>query len=184
MILELNLKRKVINLACIQNCIPVNDLLVGELKVKKNLQKWIDVSLNDSIVKILLKNSHLTKTQIETLLIDVLTTNLSEKQLKYEEKAQLRLRKTKVSRGAFNRTLKQAQKNIIKSIYTIFLLGYLGVFEHASLDSYLEVASKLETYITIYRNTFGMSKDLDEKAKAINRFREELQAVLEQLSKP
>ncbi|MEA2089562.1 MAG: hypothetical protein U9O89_02225 [Thermoproteota archaeon] len=155
-----------------------------ELKVKKNVQKWIEGSLNDPIVKILIKNSHLTETQIETLLIDVLATNLSEKQLKYEEKARLRLGKTKVSRGAFNRTLKQAQKNVIKSIYTIFLLGYLGVFEHTSLDSYLEIANKLETYITTYRNTLGTLKGSDEKAKAINSFREELQVVLEQLSRP
>lgn len=155
-----------------------------KLKVKENVQKWLATSLGDPIVKILLKNSHLTKTQIETLLIDVLSANLSEKQLKYEEKARLRLRKTPVSRGAFNRTLRQAQKNVIKSVYTILLLGYLGVFKHTSLDSYVEIANKLETYTTAYRNTLANSKSSKEKTKAINMLREELQAVLEQLSNP
>jgi len=72
-------------------------------------------SLNDPIVKILTKNSRLTKTQLETFLIDALAENLAEKSLRYEEKAKLRLLRTGVSRGAFNRTLKQARRNIIQS---------------------------------------------------------------------
>lgn len=152
--------------------------------MKKHVQKWVEASLSDSIVQILLKNSHLTKIQIETLLIDVLTENLSEKQLKYDEKAQLRLRRTQVSRGAFNRTLKQARKNVIKSIYTILLLGYLGVFEQTSLDSYLEIANKLETYIKTYRSTLTKSQGSSAKARAIDKFREQLQAALEELSSP
>jgi hypothetical protein len=154
--------------------------LVKRLKFEKNVQKWIQTALDDPIAKILQKNSNLTKVQAETLLIDVIASNLSEKQLKFDEKAPLRLRKTKISRGAFNRTLKQAEKNIIKSIYTLLLLGYLGVFEHASLDPYLEIANKLETYITTCRN----QPRKGEEVKAINRFREKLHAAIERLSKP
>ncbi|MEM2522908.1 MAG: hypothetical protein QXW82_07155, partial [Candidatus Bathyarchaeia archaeon] len=92
--------------------------MVERMKLKDIVQQWLKKSLEDPIIKILAKNSHLTKIQLETLLIDVLAENISGKPLKYEEKAKLRLTKAKLSRGAFNRTLKQAEKNIIKSIYT------------------------------------------------------------------
>ncbi|MEM2466264.1 MAG: hypothetical protein QXZ47_03080 [Candidatus Bathyarchaeia archaeon] len=105
--------------------------------LKNSVQLWLKKSLEDPIVKILTKNSHLTKTQLETLLIDILAENIAGKSLKYDEKAGLRLTKAKISRGAFNRTLKQAQKNVIKAVYTVLLLGYLGIFESTALDQYI-----------------------------------------------
>jgi hypothetical protein len=42
-----------------------------EMKLKENVQMWLKKSLEDPVVKILAKNSHLTKTQLETLLIDI-----------------------------------------------------------------------------------------------------------------
>ncbi|MDH5461375.1 MAG: hypothetical protein OEX09_04035, partial [Candidatus Bathyarchaeota archaeon] len=108
------------------------------MSFKEKTQKWLKRSLDDPFVGMLSKNSHLTKTQLETLLIDILAENATEKALKYQEKAKLRL--STVTRGAFNRTLRQARKNIIRSIYTILLLGYLGVFEDTSLNPYLEIA--------------------------------------------
>ena len=93
----------------------------SDLKLKDSVQVWLNGALSDPIVKILAKNSQLTKTQLETLLIDVLAENLAGKQLKYDEKANLRLTKAKISRGAFNRTLKQSKENVIKSIYTVLL---------------------------------------------------------------
>jgi len=128
-----------------------HDFWVNRLRLKNNVQKWLIRSLNDPIVKILIKNSHLTKTQLETLLIDVLAENLAGKTLRYEEKAKLRLLRAGISRGAFNRTLKQARRNIIESVYTILLLGYLGVFEDTRLDPYLEAANKLQAYMSAYR---------------------------------
>ena len=56
---------------------------------------------------------------------NTLAEKIAGKRLKYDEKARLRLKSGKISRGAFNRTLKQAKMNVIKAIYTIFLLGYL-----------------------------------------------------------
>ena len=99
---------------------------------------WLTGAMNDPIVKILAKNSQLTKTQLETLLIELLAENMAGKQLNYDEKARLRLTKAKLTRGAFNRTLKQSKENVIKSIYTVLLLGYLGVFETTTLDPYLK----------------------------------------------
>jgi len=154
------------------------------LRLKNTVQKWLIYSLNDPIVKMLLKNSHLTKTQLETFLIDVLAENTTGKSLKYEEKAKLRLLKTGISRGAFNRTLRQARRNAIQSIYTILLLGYLGVFEDTRLDPYIEAANKLRSYMSAYRKISKGKKISNEHLRIANALREELEASLEQLSKP
>ena len=152
------------------------------MKLKEGVQSWLISSQNDPITKILAKNSHLTKTQLETLLIDVLSENIAGKPLKYDEKARLRLTKVKISRGAFNRTLKQAKENVTKSIYTILLLGYLGIFESTTLDPYLEIANKLQQYIEAYKNIPNKSGELDEHLKIIEMVREELETSLKQLS--
>jgi len=153
-----------------------------DLKLKEGVQSWLISSQNDPIAKTLAKNSHLTKTQLETLLIDVLSENIAGKPLKYDEKAKLRLTKAKISRGAFNRTLKQAKENITKSIYTVLLLGYLGIFETTTLDPYLEIANKLQEYIEAYKNIPNKSEELNEHLKIIEMVREELETSLKQLS--
>lgn len=152
------------------------------MKLKESVQKWIKDSLDDPIAKILAKNSNLTKIQLETMLIDVLAENVAGKSLKYDEKARLRLLKAGISRGAFNRTLKQAKKNVIKSIYTIILLGYLGIFDSTQLDPYIEVASKLQTYIEAYKDTLRGKKLTNEHLRIMNMLREELEDVLAMLS--
>lgn len=149
------------------------------MKLRENVQIWIKKLMEDPIVKILAKNSHLTRIQLETLLINILAENISGKPLKYEEKAKLRLTKAKISRGAFNRTLKQAEKNVIKSIYTIILLGYLGIFETTALDPFIEVANKLQEYV----DTHKMGKLTDEdQLSYLNLLREEIENNLKQLA--
>lgn len=152
--------------------------------MKDGVQKWLKSSLEDPIVKILLKNNNLTKTQLETFLIDILAEKIAGKELRYDEKARLRFLKGGVSRGAFNRTLRQARGNVVRSIYTVLLLGYLGVFESTSLDPYLEVASKLQTYISAYRTIWKDRESMDEQMRIMNMLRAELESSLEQLSKP
>jgi len=161
-----------------------DDFLVNRLRLKNNVQKWLIRSLNDPIVKILTKNSHITKIQLETLLIDVLSENTAGKSLRYEEKAKLRLLRTGISRGAFNRTLKQARRNTIQSVYTILLLGYLGIFEDTRLDPYLEVANKLQAYMSAYREIPNDQNVRNEHLRIVGMLREELEASLQQLSKP
>ncbi len=154
------------------------------LSFKKSVQNWLKRSLEDPIAKILAKNSKLTKTQLETLLIDVLAENLASKSLKYEEKARLRQTKAAISRGSFNRTLKQAKKNIIQSMYTILLLGYFGILEDTSLTPYLEVANKLKAYTKAYRDLTNDNKETKEKMQHISMLREELETMFNDLSKP
>lgn len=151
------------------------------MKLKETIKEWLEKSLEDPIVKILAKNSHLTKVQLETLLIDILAENLAGKPLKYDEKAKLRLTKAKISRGAFNRTLKQARENVIKSIYTILLLGYLGIFETTTLDTYIEVANKLQEYIEAHKS---LPEKGEEQLKFLEMLREELETSLKRLSEP
>lgn len=153
------------------------------MKFKDTVQTWLNGALNDPIVKILAKNSQLTKTQLETLLIDFLAENIAGKQLKYDEKARLRLTKAKLSRGAFNRTLKQSKENVIKSIYTVLLLGYLGVFETTTLDPYLEIANKLKEYTEAHQD-MPEGEELEDHLKVIEIIREELESSLKHLSSP
>ena len=154
------------------------------MRLKDGVQTWLNGALNDPIVKILAKNSQLTKTQLETLLIDILSENLAGKQLKYDEKASLRLTKAKISRGSFNRTLKQSKENVIKSIYTVLLLGYLGVFENTTLDPYLEIANKLQEYVEAHQNIPSKEKELEDHLKVIEIIRQELETSLKRLSNP
>jgi len=157
-------------------------LKVRSLSSKEVIQKWLLGSMNDPIIKILSTNSNLTKTQLETLLIDFLVPNLAAKALTNEEKALIRLTKAGVSRGAFNHTLRQARRNIVQSIYTIILLGYLGVFEDTRLDPYLEVASKLKEYVSAYQ---GVSSNADlaaEHLQIVTMLREELEGTLVRLT--
>jgi hypothetical protein len=154
------------------------------LKLKDSVQAWLSGALNDPIVKILAKSSQLTKTQLETLLIDILAENISGKQLKYDEKASLRLTKAKISRGSYNRTLKQSKENVIKSIYTVLLLGYLGVFDSSTLDPYLEIANKLHEYVDVHQATPDKEEELKDRLKVIEIIRQELETSLKRLSSP
>ncbi|HVP26380.1 MAG TPA: hypothetical protein VMT26_01775 [Candidatus Bathyarchaeia archaeon] len=154
------------------------------MKLKESLQTWLITALNDPITKILAKNSHLTTTQLETLLIDILSENMAGKTLKYDEKARLRLTKAQISRGAFNRTAAQAKENVIKSIYTVLLLGYLGIFESTVLDPYLEIANKLHAYVEAYKSMPNKDDKMEEHLKLIKMIREELEASLKTLSNP
>lgn len=154
------------------------------MKLKDDVQSWLIRSLDDPIAKILAKRSHLTRIQLETLLIDILSENVAGRRLKYDEKAVLRLTKAKISRGAFNRTLKQAKENVVRAIYTLLLLGYLGILESTTLDPYLEIANKLNTYMDAHRNMPEKSGRVDEHLKIIKIVRQELETSLERLSKP
>jgi hypothetical protein len=155
-----------------------------KMKLKESVQLWLTGALNDPIVRILSKNSHLTKTQLETLLIDILAENMSGKPLKYDEKARLRLTKAKLSRGSFNRTLAQSKENVIKSVYTVLLLGYLGVFETTTLDPYLEIANKLKQFMEAHENLPDTLEGVQDHAKVIDMIREELETSLKRLSSP
>lgn len=147
----------------------------------EEIHSTVERIMEDPLAKILIINSHLTKIQAETLLIDILTENIMTKKMANEEKAKIRLSKAGVSRGAFNRTLKQANKNVISSIYTLFLLGYLRILESPKLTPFIEIGNKLEEYANAYNDVWNDLKTnrLNEnKVKAIASMKKELEITL------
>lgn len=148
-----------------------------------NTQSQIKRLLEDPISKILLNNSLLSMIQLETLLIDLLSEDITGYSLKYKDKAKLRLNDKGVSRGSFNRTLKQANTNINKSINTIFLLGYLGIFKTPQLQPFIEVSNNLNRYINKYKDLWNkQNTELIEnhKIEEITSLKNELEESLKE----
>lgn len=92
------------------------------------------------VLKSLLKLSYLTEPQLEVLLIELGSANLGRR-LTLREKAKIR----GVSKGAYARTMRQAIDNIKRSIYTLFLLRYLGVLGDEAVSAILEAADLLRS---------------------------------------
>jgi hypothetical protein len=105
-----------------------------------SFKEYINSIIKDPIVKILLENSSLTKVQLETILTDLYHRENKES-INQENKLSIR----RVSRGAFNRTRKQGIKNIVKSIYTVFVLGYIGLLETDQINPFIEISYRLKT---------------------------------------
>jgi len=153
----------------------------------KKAQNTIKRILNDPLVKILSENSSFTKIQLETLLIDIFTEQLVETKLSHGEKTAIRTTDKRISRGSFNRTLQQARKNMIKSIWTILLLGYLKILETPSLSPYLEASNRLEEYLRAYENSKNKSlKDpnLQKNRENLFFFKNDLKNILLELISP
>lgn len=93
---------------------------------------------DEGALKALLKSSTLTEPQLEVLLIEMACTSMGAR-LTFREKARVR----GVAKGAYARTLRQAVENIKRSIFTIFLLGYLGVIGEEAISSIFEAAELL-----------------------------------------
>jgi len=119
-------------------------------KIIEEFQAWMKKSLDDPLAKAILEKSNLTRTQLETFLIDALSKHYNSMLSNSEIKTMLRL-KGKVSRGAFNRTRAQALKNITKAVYTILLLGYIGLFDTVKLEPFIELSQKLDSYMKIVK---------------------------------
>ena len=104
----------------------------------------IQGTINDPITNLLLDSSHLTLPQLETLLADSIS---NEKTIKKDQRRLFRPSEKRISRGSYNRSLIQAQNNVIRSIYTILLLGYVGLFDTSALQPFIELSDTLQGYI-------------------------------------
>jgi hypothetical protein len=148
------------------------------MKLESNdLQNMIERAYKDPIAGILLKNSNITDTQYETLIIDYLTSIASDSVITFKNKALYRSKK--VSRGSFSRTLSQARGNIISSIYTILLLAYIGIFETVPFDDYKDLAEKLSEY----KHLIDLSND-PQSASYLRRIEQELEEGIRALAEP
>ena len=142
-----------------------------------DLQNAVNRSFKDPIAALLLKKSNLTKAQYECLIIDYIIENMTEYALTYKNKALYRSKK--VSRGSFSRTLSQARRNIISSIYTILLLTYIGIFDTTPFDDYKNLAEKLSEYISIIENL-----DSTQSRQFLRRIEAELKEWITTLAVP
>lgn len=144
--------------------------------------------LSDPIVSRLLTYSNLTRIQFETLIIHfLLDENIGEK-AHYSLKGFLRtLRnsrgrkprlKSGVTKGAFRRVLEQACRNVIKSIYTLILLGYVGLIDSPNLTPYVE----LSNLISNYREKMGL--EYGERGEHVKKLEEQLVRLVEEYARP
>jgi hypothetical protein len=116
----------------------------GQPDTADNARESIKIMTRDPVTKLLLANSQLTLVQLETLLANWLSSEADTK------KAYGRLYRPTgrhPSRGAFNRTLIQAENNVIRSIYTVLLLAYVGLYDSASLQPFIELSDTIQSYI-------------------------------------
>ncbi len=143
----------------------------------KEYQKIIQKTFQDPLTDILLNNSNLTRTQFETLVIDMLMDIISDEKLSFDEKTLFRTKN--VSRGSFSRSLSQARKNVISSIFTIVLLSYIGVFDTRPFDDYYVLAEKLKEYSAMIEST-----GLEINKTDLKRFENELIDGITQLATP
>ena len=110
---------------------------------KDKTREAIRGTLKDRILSKLLERSNLTNAQFETILLDQIGSDMADKTLTREEMTQLRGKGPKISRGAFNRTLRQARENVAESVHTVLLLGWSGLLESPSLAPFVEASERL-----------------------------------------
>jgi hypothetical protein len=142
--------------------------------------------LQEPILKLLLAKSILTETQLETLLIDLVIEDNYRFHITYDDKASFRSRsgtRTRgVSRGAFNRTLKQARKNVTRCLYTMLLLTYLGLFELTIFRPFEEVAARIGDYRRIREILAGKSELTQEDLETVKVTERTITSILDELS--
>ena len=142
-----------------------------------NYQNIIQKTFQDPLTDLLLKNSVLTRTQFETLVIDMLTDIISDEKVSFQQKSLLRNKKT--SRGSFSRSLSQARSNVVSSVFTVVLLSYIGVFDERPFDEYYVLAEKLKEYATMTdSNEFNYNKEV------LGKIEEELINGIRELATP
>jgi len=140
-------------------------------EVRQKIDGHISSLRKDPVYHLLSESSSLAKAQLESLLIDTLTTG-EALNLTSDQKA--RLRRRKVSKGAFNRSLIQAYKNVRQSLFTTLLMGYLGLLESPRLASFLELGERLSELSALYREGNASSGLIDENRRIIIQMVEEI----------
>ncbi len=152
----------------------------------KQLASGAKQVLREPILKKLQEGSVLSEAQIETLLIDLVVEDNYGSHITYENKASYRSKQgTKsrgVSRGAFNRTLKQARRNLSRCFYTMLLLAYLGLFENTIFRPFEEVAARIGDYRRIRDILAGKIELSAEELESVRVTERTIMSALDELS--
>jgi hypothetical protein len=158
----------------------------SEKEVMKQLTSGARQVLKEPILKKLQEGSVLSEAQMETLLIDLVVEDSYGTHITYEDKATYRskrgTRSRGVSRGAFNRTLNQARRNISRCLYTMLLLAYLGLFELTIFRPFEEVAARIGDYRRIRDILAGKTGLTTEELESIRATERTIMAALNELS--
>ena len=118
----------------------------------ENAQKDIRSFLHEPLCRILLEKSFFTEIQLETLLIDHMMEQTLEQRVTQEEKAKARKVSKGRSRGAYNRVLQQSRRKLEKTLYSVLLMGYLGILEDIRVSTLRDASEKLQDYINTVRS--------------------------------
>jgi predicted DNA-binding protein (UPF0251 family) len=144
--------------------------------------------MNEPILRTLLDRSLLTKPQLETLLIDLVIEDQFGEHVPYEDKATIRTksgsRATGVSRGSFNRTLKQARRNVTRCLHTMLLLAYLGFFDFSVFRPFEEIATKIGDYRRIREVLSGREGLSNEDVESYRAAERTINDALDKLASP
>jgi hypothetical protein len=155
-------------------------------KAIKNLTFGAKQVLKEPILKMLQEGSTLSPAQLETLLIDLVVEDNYGSHISYEDKASYRSRTGSrsrgVSRGAFNRTLTQARRNVSRCLYTMLLLAYLGLFDSTVFRPFEVVATRIGDYRRIRDILAGKTELTQEDLESITVTEKTIMSFLEELS--
>ena len=155
-------------------------------KVIKNLTAGTKQVLKEPILKKLQEGSTLSLAQLETLLIDLVVEDNLGSHITYDDKASLRSRSGSrsrgVSRGAFNRTLNQARRNVTRCLYTMLLLAYLGLFDSTVFRPFEVVATRIGDYRRIRDILAGKTELSQEDLETVAVTEKTIMSFLEELS--
>lgn len=142
--------------------------------------------LKEPILQRLQAGSTLSEAQLETLIIDLLVEDALGGRISYDDKASHRRRQGErtrgVSRGAFNRTLRQGRRNVTRCLYTMLLLTYLGIFELNIFRPFEEVASRIGDYRRIREVLSGKSDLTPEDLESLRVTEVSVDEALEELA--
>jgi hypothetical protein len=155
-------------------------------KIIKNLTSGAKQVLKEPILKKLQEGSTLSLAQLETLLIDLVVEDNLGSHITYDDKASFRSRSGSksrgVSRGAFNRTLNQARRNVTRCLYTMLLLAYLGLFDSTVFRPFEVVATRIGDYRRIRDILAGKAELTQEDLESITVTEKTIMSFLEELS--
>jgi len=161
------------------------DKVDGELN---ELESFLQRILNDPLISRLLPSSSLTRIQLETLIIHFLLDENAGREVQYSLKGLLRFSRSArgrkprfargVTKGAFRRVLEQACRNVVKSIYTLILLGYIGLLDTPNLAPYIE----LSNFISSYRERLGL--EYGDPSPHLKKLEEQLVQLVDEYAKP
>lgn len=148
--------------------------VVGSKDWRETTRASVKQILNDPVTVKLLERSNLTRAQFETLLLDQLGQEMADRPLKRQEMAELSRTESGISRGASNRTLSQAKRNVSTSIHTFLLLGYSGLTDSPSLAPFIEASERLKS------NTSQLRDTIENESKDYSRIVDQIMQDLEE----